>query len=198
MFEIEHHCNLAEITGRPGPSWSVCKTLHINHIKDVADEQISSAGRKLLPWRDAHMLLTAEAQRCPPAGGLRHTVGWNSSDPTQWDPPTTWVQVVGKPVAEVCMQPAKLKQHPPTHNRWGGYLHKFLPDPDGVQLPVLLLAKNRSPHVYVLHHLHLSAYRPSWTASDISGSLPSSLFLLVTSFCSESFLLILTILKLCP
>lgn len=47
MFEIEHHCNLAEITGRPGLSWSVCKTLHINHIKDTADEQISSAGRKL-------------------------------------------------------------------------------------------------------------------------------------------------------
>lgn len=47
MFEIEHHSNLAEITGRPGLSWSVCKTLHINHIKDIADEQISNAGRKL-------------------------------------------------------------------------------------------------------------------------------------------------------
>lgn len=57
MFEIEHHSNLAEITGRPGLSWSVCKTLYINHIKDIADEQISNAGRKLaalekvLTWR---------------------------------------------------------------------------------------------------------------------------------------------------
>lgn len=50
MLEIEHHCNLTEITGSPGLSWSVCKPLYINHIKDTADEQISSAGRKL-PWR---------------------------------------------------------------------------------------------------------------------------------------------------
>lgn len=47
MFEIEHRSNLAKITGRPGLSWSVWKTLYINHIKDIADEQISNADRKL-------------------------------------------------------------------------------------------------------------------------------------------------------
>lgn len=67
MLEIEHHCNLTEITGRPGLSWSVCKPLYINHIKDTADEQISNAGRKLAalekvlkcPWgqREAWMSL---------------------------------------------------------------------------------------------------------------------------------------------